>query len=522
VLSEPGVHRFEVRSADGALAARSNPVWVRDAGTPRIAWGELHGHTDFAEAQGAPEEFFVYAAEDARLDFVALTEHDAWLDAAEWRRLQELAASTNAAGEAIAFLAYEWTAQRPTGGHHNVFFRRSDARMVPMVEAATLPELYRALRAESAPADVLVIPHAHTAGDWTQSDPELERLVEMYSMHGTFEWFANLYLQQGWEIGLVAGSDDHRSKPGLARSSHVETLGQRGGLAAAIVPERSANAIFDALRSLSAYATSGERILLDATLNGHAMGTRQPDAAERRLVARVAGTAPIDRIEVVRNGDVVLSRSYLGAPLAAKVWVQVGFESSSEVFPPPSDNPRLYRVWEGTLEVEGATLRELDASGVDNRYTERVERDAQVPGRLRLHLETRGRRDVLLLALDGADADTALHFDLGPGREIGVASGLVRRPAEGLPPLAFSVRLGDLVDGRFERTVPVEEHVDRVTVQRVDVAAPLDRELDWIDLDPGTPGDYYYLRVQQLDGGRAWSSPWWVGGRGRSLSGGSG
>ena len=83
-----------------------------------------------------------------------------------------------------------------------------------------------------------MIPHAHTAGDWTRSDPQLERLVEMYSMHGTFEWFANLYLQNGWEVGFVGGSDDHRGKPGLARSSYVETLGQRGGLAAAIAPER--------------------------------------------------------------------------------------------------------------------------------------------------------------------------------------------------------------------------------------------------------------------------------------------
>ncbi len=25
------------------------------------------------------------------------------------------------------------------------------------------------------------------------------------------------------------------------------------------------------------------------------------------------------------------------------------------------------------------------------------------------------------------------------------------------------------------------------------------------------PGDYYYVRVTQLDSGRAWSSPFWVG-----------
>ena len=238
-LRAPGAARLDVRSTDGKLVARSNPIWVRETAQPRIVWGELHGHTDFAEAQGTPEEYYDYGAEDARLDFMALTEHDSWLDAAEWQTLQSSPRRTNAEGRVIAFLAYEWTAQRPTGGHHNVIFRSTDREMVPFADAPTLPELYRGLHAEAAPEDVLVIPHAHTAGDWTQSDPALERLVEMYSMHGTFEWFANLYLRNGWEVGFVGGSDDHRAKPGLARSSYIETLGQRGGLAAAIVPEKS-------------------------------------------------------------------------------------------------------------------------------------------------------------------------------------------------------------------------------------------------------------------------------------------
>ena len=47
----------------------------------------------------------------------------------------------------------------------------------------------------------------------------------------------------------------------------------------------------------------------------------------------------------------------------------------------------------------------------------------------------------------------------------------------------------------------------------IDAAAPLDQEFEFTDLDGIAPGDYYYVRVNQLDGGRAWSSPWWVGER---------
>ena len=249
------------------------------------------------------------------------------------------------------------------------------------------------------------------------------------------------------------------------------------------------------------------------------MGTRQSAAEERKLHARVAGTAPIDRIDVVKNGEIVFSRDYATAVVAQKTWVLVGFESSSEVFPPPSDSPRLYRVWEGTLEVAGAAIETLDTTGIDNRYTESVARDSDTPGRLRYHVETRGRRDVFLLELDGASADTSFSFDVGPGREIGVGGVLVRPPAQNIPPVRFSVRLGELAGGRFEHDATFERYADRITLQIVDVAAPLDRELEWTDLGAGTPapgGDYYYLRVNQLDGARAWSSPWWVGGEPRA------
>ena len=90
-------------------------------------------------------------------------------------------------GRFAAFLGYEWSIGRERGGHHNVLFRDPGMERVPVQEATLLPELYSGLRAAYDPDDVLVIPHAHEAADWTQSDPELEKLVEIYSMHGTFE-----------------------------------------------------------------------------------------------------------------------------------------------------------------------------------------------------------------------------------------------------------------------------------------------------------------------------------------------
>ena len=99
-------------------------------------------------------------------------------------------------------------------------------------------------------------------------------------MHGTFEWFGNNYLQNGYEVGFVAASDDHRSKPGRAPGMFFSPQLQPGGLAAVIAKQKTGDAIFDALRARSAYATSGDRILLDARLNG--AGDGHAPAVERQ------------------------------------------------------------------------------------------------------------------------------------------------------------------------------------------------------------------------------------------------
>ncbi len=161
------------------------------------------------------------------------------------------------------------------------------------------PALYEGLRREVDPKDVVVIPHAHMAGDWTQSDADLERLAEIYSMHGTFEWFGNRYLRTASRSGssaprtIIARSRARRTVSSACRSR------ARAGSPPCSRRSATPDAIFDALRSRSVYATSGARILLDARLNGKPMGTRQPDARERKIECRVFGTAPIDRIDVV-------------------------------------------------------------------------------------------------------------------------------------------------------------------------------------------------------------------------------
>ena len=196
-IDSPGVFRLQVRSADSALQGSSNPVRVVPDPSSKIYWGETHGHTGFAEGQGSPDGYFRFGRDVARLDFLSLSEHDIWMDDFEWKTLQEMVEKYRVPGKFTTILGFEWTSRQRYGGHHNVFFRDTPGRLrVPNQKSPLLDELYADLRKGNDLDDVLVVPHAHQPGDWTNSDPDIERLVEIQSGHGTFDWFGNKYLEK--------------------------------------------------------------------------------------------------------------------------------------------------------------------------------------------------------------------------------------------------------------------------------------------------------------------------------------
>jgi hypothetical protein len=508
-IDQPGTYRFAVRSADGKIRGESNPIRVEPNPAYRLYWGETHAHTGMAEGMGSVDGFYRWGREDARLDFLGLSEHDVYLDDFEWKSMQAAVRRYTQPGRFIAYLAYEWTVARPSGGHHNVFFRGPSQSRVAAKDAYTLSRLYQGLRAANKTGDVLIIPHAHQAGDWRRNDPDMERLVEIASMHGTFEWFGNYYLKSGFDVGFVAASDDHRTRPGYSGTMPAGSLQQFGGLVAVKAKEKGVNEIFDALRDRYTYAVTGaERILLDVDLNGERVGRRIAYTAGRRVRARVSGTGPLDRVDVIKNGELVFTRRFAEAPLRPRSRVGIGFQSSSEPF--IRDNPRGYRRWRGSLTVRGARILDV-RTHFDNRPSEYVRPDPQAPDRILFSADTRGAINSLELELEGVTSSTAVEIALDDSTEHDVAPPMVR-PYASIPAAAFDLRFSDLKNGLILKESPVGRHLDSITLQLIDPNAPRDGEVDFQDRGAPGQGDYYYVRVTQLDGAHAWSSPVWVGG----------
>jgi hypothetical protein len=501
-LDAPGVYRFSISSPDGSINGSSNPVWVRENPPYRIYWGDTHGHISFADGQGTPDGYFRFARDDARLDFVTLSEHDLWLDDAEWRTLQQMVAKYHEDGRFIPILGYEWTVS-PPGGHHNVYFANPNSQRIGGQITGNLRELYTKLRQRYRTGEVLTIPHAHNPGNWQLGDPELERLVEITSVHGTFEWYGNRYLQQGWRVGFIGSSDNHYEQPGYTGTGRI-FLSQRGGLAAVMTDHKSSGAIFSAMRDRRAYATGGQRIILDASLDGAPMGSTVVTTGRRVVVCRAMGTAPIEAIDVVKNGSVVYSKRYLFGDVEPHCWLRVGFESSSEVF--EYAQPRGYRVWQGTLEVEGARLVGVRASDLSNRHLEHATREGA--NRVRFFVITRGRRDTFALELEDVTSDATVTVHVEP-RE-------ATRFELAAPAVTEKIILRDMLIGRLVRELPQEDAetgntwVDAISLDVFDPNSSLEQEFEYVDLVAPQSGDYYYLRVTQVDGEMAWSSPWWM------------
>jgi hypothetical protein len=304
----------------GGMEGAANPLVV-SATLPRVYWGDLHGHSGLSDGTGTPEDYYRYARDIAALDVAVLTDHDHWgmqplsRTPELWKRIGDQVRAFHEPGRFVTLLGYEWTSW--IHGHRHVLYFEDEGQVLSSVDPAfeSPLQLWDALRGQP----VLTITH-HTAGgpiatNWEiPPDPELEPVTEVSSVHGSSEApdsprviynpvagnFARDALDRGYRLGFVGSGDSHDGHPGLA---HLAS--PNGGLVAILAEELTREAVLEALRSRRVYATNGPRILLHATLDGAPMGAAVGPGPESQLEVLVVAPATLERLDLVRSGEVV-------------------------------------------------------------------------------------------------------------------------------------------------------------------------------------------------------------------------
>ena len=294
-----------------------------------IYWGDMHGHTSISDGKGSLDDYFTYARDVAKLDFVVVSDHDfgnsaPWRMPKEvWKLTQDKADQYTVAGTFVGIAGYEWTSQPKywtpeellfSGppryyNHKNVYFPDRVAYLFSAKDAA-YKSPNRLAYAVLKHGGLIHNNHPATnieGRDQFDYDPACCSVIvntemlpdtiyhsgKTYALHT--ERTLRDFLNKGGKTGFVGSTDTHEGRP------EPKT--------AVLATELTRPAIFEALRHRRNYAVLGAKIVLDFRINGHFMGEEIEIKGTPRILVDVKGTDKIEEVTIVRDGSTLHSLS---------------------------------------------------------------------------------------------------------------------------------------------------------------------------------------------------------------------
>lgn len=348
IITGINTERATVTDNKGRSAVSNRKPVLSDG--KNVYFGEIHWHTEFSsDGSGDLSHCLMRAKKQLGLDFATPGDHiglnGVYRDSAHSPQAQaEVYKAHNKPGEFAIVPTGELSGRY---GHANIVadtmetFEHIAGRLHELQPVFNVRDRYpiKELEALCPEGKAFIIPH-HTNMDsylveravrkddgrpyWCAMNWELPacipgvRAVEMVQNRGSFEqeeqqegWrmiggglggSVRTALIKGYRLGFTGGTDNHMGWPTRRGKGY-------GGITAVIADTLDTKSVFDALYNRHCYATTGARIIAEATLNGQHIGSELilDPLAERRFDISVNGTAPITQVDIIHCGIVLHS-----------------------------------------------------------------------------------------------------------------------------------------------------------------------------------------------------------------------
>jgi len=331
-FTTPGVKYIRVVDPETGITGVSNAILVESIPpTDRLYWGNLHCHSIFGDGVRLPEDIYAFARDESFLDVFALTDHTEALTNGQWTYFKQVTNEFNEDGRFVTFLGGEWTS--PEHGHKNYIYPGNDGIILRCNDPNqdTPHKVFQLAKKHGA---LVIANHTASSGHTTRwegnHDPEVQRLVEVYSIGGINEMmfgfgtrFKNRAkedevagshaidgLKRGYRLGMIGTGDDHDGRPGdslhhLQEKPESYKFLKEPGLMGVWADELSREAIFAALWNRHVFGTTNNRTLLRFSINGHKMGSEIKTRGKLDIQVEVAGNHNIQKVELIKEGQVV-------------------------------------------------------------------------------------------------------------------------------------------------------------------------------------------------------------------------
>lgn len=336
-FNEIGVYSIQLKNLSSGELFYSSPIKCLPEDSQSIFWGLLHGESERFDSTESIDSCLRHFRDEKSLNFYATSSPDNQEETspAAWKTICQHVQELNDDERFCVFLGQQWTSKEPSEGIRQFIYSKDEKPLIRQKEMRTssLKKLYKS----SAAKEFISIPICTMSDkggyNFEEFDPEFERVVEIYNAWGSSEstkkegnrypihssskkgFHENkegsclLALMKNKRFGFVSGGLDDRGAFSELFESDQDQYS--AGLTAILADTLSRSDLFEALYQRRCYATTGDRIILNYTLAQKKMGAELNTADKpgletiRHITGYVAGTSPIETIEIVRNGEVM-------------------------------------------------------------------------------------------------------------------------------------------------------------------------------------------------------------------------